>query len=160
MALRGKRSHQVPVLDTERAPRLLMAVHAAMRRGLIRSCHDLSEGGLAVTLGEMVLAGEIGARVELSKVPCDDPGLDNETRLFSESLTRFVVEVAPGQAGAFEDALSGFPCQPVGETQEKAELIIASDDNLLLRATASELEAAWRPALTRWLEDIDTTEEN
>ena len=39
----------------------MQAVHAAINRGLLRSCHDLSEGGLAVALAEMAFAGGLGA---------------------------------------------------------------------------------------------------
>lgn len=157
---RGQRSHRVPQLDMQRAPRILVALHAAMRRGLVRSCHDLSEGGLAVALAEMVLAGEVGARVDLAALPCDEPDLSAEDRMFSESLTRFVVEVSPDQTAAFEEAMTGLPCGRIGDTIDTAELTVAMGDDERIRASASELEAAWRPALSRWLEDIDSTEEN
>ena len=62
---------------------------AAMRAGLIRSCHDLSEGGLAVALAEMAIAGRLGATID--RLPTDDP----TTSLFAESTGRFVLEVAP-----------------------------------------------------------------
>ena len=43
----------------------IRAVHAVIRRGLVLSCHDLSEGGLAVAVAEMAFAGEIGAELVL-----------------------------------------------------------------------------------------------
>ena len=45
------------------APKVFAAVHAAISAGLVRACHDLSEGGLAVALAEMAFAGGIGADV-------------------------------------------------------------------------------------------------
>ena len=48
-------------VDLELAPRLFRGVHEAMLRGLVRACHDLSEGGLAVAAAEMAFAGGIGA---------------------------------------------------------------------------------------------------
>ena len=55
----------------------------------MRVCHDLSEGGLAVAVAEMAFAGGIGA--DLTRL--GDAQLPDEVLLFSESTTRFVVEV-------------------------------------------------------------------
>src|SRR5262249_31238851 len=89
----GRPGGRVPRVDLARAPRIVRAVHQAIRGGLIRSCHDLSEGGLAVALAEMALAGGLGAQVSLREVPCDSDAVDDFVRLFSESPTRFLLEV-------------------------------------------------------------------
>ena len=74
---------------------------AAIGRGLVRSCHDLSEGGLAVALAEMALAGGLGARASLGDVPRDDDDANDAALLFSESPTRFLLEVRPEHADTF-----------------------------------------------------------
>ena len=71
------------------APHRYRALHQCIRRGLIRSCHDLSEGGLGVALAEMCIAGRLG--IVLERVGHDDP----TTALFSESCGRHLIEVAP-----------------------------------------------------------------
>ncbi len=114
----------------------MRALHQAMRAGLVRACHDLSEGGLAVALAEMCLAGRLGAAVAspLSVVA-----------LFSESLTRFVVEVRPDDQAAFERALqaAGVPCQLFGAVSADDRLRIpCADQNIDLPISA--LERAWR----------------
>jgi len=149
---------QVPVLDPQRAPRLLLAMHEAIRRGLVLSCHDLSEGGLGVAAAEMVIAGEVGAQLDLTRLPVDSAGLCPATRLFSESLTRFVVEVDPDQVDAFDECMQGLPHGHVGVTTESPDLLITHDGDDLVRASCTELELAWRPALSRWLEDMETKE--
>ena len=53
----------MPRVDPNLGRRVITALHTAIRLGLVRSCHDLSEGGLAVGLAEMALAGGLGARV-------------------------------------------------------------------------------------------------
>jgi phosphoribosylformylglycinamidine (FGAM) synthase-like enzyme len=58
-----------------------------MQAGLIVSCHDVSEGGLAIALAEMCIAGRLGASIS------DLPHEDLVTALFSESAGRLVVEV-------------------------------------------------------------------
>ena len=75
-----------------------------MQAGLIVSCHDVSEGGLAVALAEMCIAGRLGATI--TTLPHDDQA----TSLFSESIGRMIVEVEPRSVPAFvrimdEDAL-------------------------------------------------------
>jgi phosphoribosylformylglycinamidine synthase len=54
----------------------------------VRACHDISEGGLAVALAEMAIAGRLGLSVDVL------PGPDPVSALFSESSSRFVCEVA------------------------------------------------------------------
>ena len=67
--LRGEEGGQVPRVDPALGRRLFRAVHAAISGGLVRTCHDLSEGGLAVALAEMALAGGLGAMVSLRRGP-------------------------------------------------------------------------------------------
>jgi phosphoribosylformylglycinamidine synthase len=81
------------------APTTYRKLHAAMRAGLVEACHDLSEGGLAVALAEMCIAGRLGARVDT--LPHDDLA----TALFSESSGRLLVEVRPRAVDAFEQIL-------------------------------------------------------
>lgn len=71
------------------APIRYRAVHAAIRRGLVRSAHDVSEGGLGVAVAELVIAGHLGVTVEA--LPHPDP----VTALFAESIGRLLLEVAP-----------------------------------------------------------------
>jgi phosphoribosylformylglycinamidine synthase len=86
---------------------LARALHGALRRGLVAACHDTSEGGLAVAVAEMAMAGRLGAEVDLDAAPWDGPGASPKKRAFSESLTRWVCEVAPANVAAFEAALVG-----------------------------------------------------
>jgi phosphoribosylformylglycinamidine synthase len=81
------------------APVNYRRLHAAMRAGLVESCHDLSEGGFAVAIAEMCIAGRLGARIDT--LPHDD----RTTALFSESSGRLVVEVRPGSIDAFVGAM-------------------------------------------------------
>ncbi|MEI7688520.1 MAG: AIR synthase-related protein, partial [Planctomycetota bacterium] len=54
---------EAPSVDLAFAPKVYAKVYEAIRAGLVRSCHDLSEGGLAVAVAEMAFAGEVGADV-------------------------------------------------------------------------------------------------
>jgi phosphoribosylformylglycinamidine synthase subunit PurSL len=74
-------------------------LHAAIRAGLVRSCHDLSEGGFAVAIAEMCIAGRLGATIDA--LPHDDVVV----AMFSESVGRLLVEVAPADVDAFIDIM-------------------------------------------------------
>jgi phosphoribosylformylglycinamidine synthase len=135
-----------PMPDTQRAPRIFKALHAAISAGLVRSCHDCSEGGVAVALAEMAFAGEIGA--DITKLPGD--GLTDHAKLFSESLTRFVVEVPPEKVADFEAKFAGLPLTKIGATVAEPRLRIAGNNGeWLLWAKLSELKEAWQKPL-RW----------
>ena len=70
------------------------AVAAAIRSGLIRSAHDCSEGGLAVTLAECCISGEkrLGAQIDLATLSGRSDDL-----LFNEAPSRVVVSILPGK---------------------------------------------------------------
>ncbi len=72
---------------------LYRGVHHAILRGLIRSCHDLSEGGLAAALAEMAIAGGLGLEVDLKNF--GEPSDHDAARLFAERPGGFLVEVRP-----------------------------------------------------------------
>ncbi len=118
----------VPEVDADTAKRTFAAVHKAMDQKLLRACHDLSEGGLAVAAAEMAFAGNLGARLFLAQVPGSITlaGLAQATAvlLFSESNTRFLCEVRPDNTAAFEAALAGIPHAVVGEVVDTDRLEI------------------------------------
>jgi len=80
----GRAGGNVPHVDLHTAPKVFAAVHSAISQGLVRACHDLSEGGLAVAAAEMCFAGGIGADVTSLR---DE--LSDDAKLFSESPSRF-----------------------------------------------------------------------
>jgi phosphoribosylformylglycinamidine synthase II len=139
------RPSSVPKVDLETAPRIMAAVHTAIDSGLVRACHDLSEGGLGVAAAEMAFAGALGLRLDLRFAP-RTPGLDDDaTLLFAESPSRFLVELRPVDAPAFEAALAGLPCARIGEVTAGAELVIdGAAGGEALRADVDELKTAWQ----------------
>lgn len=147
---------QVPIVDLESAPRTFAAMHAAIRGGLVRACHDLSEGGLAVAAAEMALAGGLGAWIGLDRLPSSLWGDMDETALdpvlmFSESNTRFLCEVAPEHAVEFEAALRGTPFGRIGEVRDDGRIQIwgNSSDKPLIDVSNSVAKETWQ-ATFRW----------
>jgi phosphoribosylformylglycinamidine synthase len=134
----------VPHVDLDLAPRIFRRLHEAIQAGLVRACHDLSEGGLAVAIAEMAFAGGIGADVSATA------GLADDVFLFSESATRFLVEVAPADVREFQERVNDVPCERVGQTVREPRLRIAgAEGEWVVWAALEELKEAWQKPL-RW----------
>jgi len=120
---------RVPCPDLASAPALFKALHLALSSGWVRACHDLCEGGLAVALAETCLAGRLGAAIRLEQVALDDlpDGYDADTTaLFSESCSRFLVEVHPDREGQFTAAMQDHVCTHIGEVTDDGHVSVRS----------------------------------
>jgi phosphoribosylformylglycinamidine synthase len=139
----------VPRVDTQLAPRLFRKLHEAIQRGLIRACHDLSEGGLAAAVAEMAFAGAIGA--DVIGLAATAAGEADEVLLFSESTTRFVVEVATANADALRACLGDqAPLFAIGQLCKEPRLRIAgSSGEWIVWLPLKDLKEAWQKPL-RW----------
>jgi len=156
--LHGQSGGNVPQVDPALARRTFQTLHQAISSGLLRSCHDLSEGGLAVAVAEMAFAGGWGAQVDVGTVPhtlytLHEP-LSTIARLFAESNTRFVCEVSPPLQPVFEALLrdNQIPWAAIGSVQTSPQLtIVISDGNnarrTLIDLPIATLKQAWQQPL-------------
>ncbi|WP_342479636.1 phosphoribosylformylglycinamidine synthase subunit PurL [Paenibacillus sp. FSL F4-0097] len=142
-AVHGVTEGRPPALDLATEKKLLNAVLTSIRGGLVRSAHDLSEGGLAVALAESCISGEIGANVELSA-----NGLRSDVALFSESQSRIVLTVAPERAEELKAAIaaSGVPVEIIG-TVGGDRLRVNLDGVSALDEAVAELKFVWEDAI-------------
>ncbi|MBX3013478.1 MAG: phosphoribosylformylglycinamidine synthase subunit PurL [Caldilineaceae bacterium] len=119
-------------------------LHQAIQQGWIRACHDLSEGGLALALAEMALAGRRGATVTLDPMQAASPTLDPLTLLFSESNGRLLVEVQPENMAAFEAHMAGVTLLPLGEVTAEQTLQITHSGQAIVSLAVTQLVDAWK----------------
>ena len=140
--LHGIEQGRPPEVDLDAELRLALLLRGLIAGNLIRTAHDLSEGGFLISLAESCLGRGVGATVT---VPFE--GAD----LFSESQARAIVACAPSQAdrllAAAEEA--GVPASDLGETGGD-ELVVRSGSDLL-RAPVAALHQIWSTALPRAL---------
>jgi phosphoribosylformylglycinamidine synthase len=137
---------RVPSVQPERARAGYRALHAAMAQGLVRSAHDVSDGGLAVALAESAFAGGLGMSLELGALARQE-GLAPFELLFSETPSRLVVTVTPAHAAAFERHLAGVPCRRLGEVTHNGRLTARGDSQAWLDAPLADLKEAWQKTL-------------
>jgi phosphoribosylformylglycinamidine (FGAM) synthase-like enzyme len=123
-----------PAVDLEHERRLARVLVEASRRGLLRSAHDLADGGLAQTLAESALRHGVGARLHLDGDPF--------TALFSESGARAVVTASDPDAVRAAAAAAGVPVTELGTTGGDSLSVEG-----LLELGIAELRAAWSATL-------------
>ncbi len=143
----GLQGGRVPQVDSARAKRTFAAVHAMILAGRIRACHDLSEGGLAIALCEMAMAGRLGVQVDLSPM---NSSLSTVQKLFAESNTRFLVEVKPEHQAAFE---AGMADHQVAVT--KLGAVTDTDQVLIADRGQTVFTESVTPLLKRWQEPLN-----
>jgi phosphoribosylformylglycinamidine synthase len=143
--LRGKKitGGFVPHVDKKTSLKIFEALERVMDKDLVKSCHDLSEGGLAVALAEMCIGSNFGANVFLQDVPHEKSMLNCEI-LFSESASRFLVEVEKSRKDEFECLLNGIPHGLIGCVAANREMFVYGINNKeVVNITVDGLNEAW-----------------
>jgi phosphoribosylformylglycinamidine synthase II len=145
--LKGFLGSSEPKLHATKARRTYYNLTKAMGEGVIKSCHDLSEGGLGVAAAEMAFAGGYGLNLNLSAVPTKLV-VRNDFLLFSESNSRFLIEVAEQDCTDFEDLMKSKACAPIGKvTKDQKLLVHGLDGKVVVDAGLAELRRSWKKTL-------------
>ncbi|MDE0563007.1 phosphoribosylformylglycinamidine synthase subunit PurL [Exiguobacterium sp. B2(2022)] len=131
----GKVRGHAPTLDLQEERQTQKALLQAIRDGLVTAAHDVSEGGLAAALPELVFGTGFGV----------DVTIDTElvTALFSESQSRFLVTVDQTKAEAFASMTNG---TAIGTVTEAATVVVRASDRLI-EMDVQELERVWEGAI-------------
>ena len=114
--LHGMRGGVAPIADLPREMRLIDLLVSANQSKMFTAAHDLSQGGLAATLTEMVLRYNVGAHVTL-----DNPGIS----LISETPGRVVIAIESEKAPLLVAlaAEKNIPLAKIGSTGGDALII-------------------------------------
>ena len=149
LLINDKLGNGVPPVDLENAPAWMDCLTTAIRTGLVRACHDCSEGGLGVALAEMAFAGGVGATADLGQVKTRGTHpARSDYLLFNESPTRWICEVAPDDTKRFETALKDVPFSLIGQTTEQKRVLITGlTGTLVVNSTLDDLREAWQGTL-------------
>ncbi len=142
-ASEGNNTPPAPVKGSlERMRRL----HQVMQAGLVQACHDCAEGGIAVALAEMCVAGGLGLEAQLMRIPRDYHAnyASDEVILFSESLSRFLVEIRPEDEAAFRAIMGDEPAECIGVVGGEALVVNGRTGEPLFSLTIAQMEEAWR----------------
>jgi phosphoribosylformylglycinamidine synthase len=140
-------SPDVPQVDALSAKARYSSLRKAIQGGLIRACHDCSDGGLGVALAEMCLGGRLGAQVNLDLVPAEPGCAQALDILYSESHSRLVVEVASGDVASFERLFQGQWLAPIGRVTGDKALAARHGHKEILRLGCEDLAKAFKTTL-------------
>ena len=143
--INGYPGANVPKVDLKTAPKIAKRISTAIEKGLMVSCHDCSEGGLAVALAEVAFAGGLGIEADLRGLPKNKDAWRADVQLFSESNSRYIVEVEPENYDAFAKLMLNLPFGQIGRVIEEKTLVIkAENGKIVIEADIGSLKRAWQ----------------
>ncbi len=127
------------------APKIARKISDAIAKGLVVSCHDCSEGGLAVALAEMAFAGGLGIEADLRGLPKNKDCDRADAQLFSESNSRYIVEVEPKKYDSFAKLMLNLPFGQIAKVTDSPTLIIKDQNGKkVVNAEINSLKQAWQ----------------
>jgi len=145
MGFTGK---SVPKVDAVAAKKTFDALTSAIDQGMVRACHDLSDGGLAVTAAEMAFGSNLGLELRLKEVPKSSGIKRNDFILFSESNSRFLIEVDHRQKERFKELMENCVCAEIGTVTESPLLTVCGlNDEKMIAAELRALREEWQNGL-------------
>jgi phosphoribosylformylglycinamidine synthase subunit PurSL len=121
----------------QHAPQLYRTLHQAMQQGLVRACHDLSEGGLAVALAEMCIGGRLGCEINIDQS-------DLAAELFAEVDGRLLVEIEEKNKTTFENLFKNQAIKELGRVTQQAELVVQQQNQQVFSISVNQLVTAWQ----------------
>jgi phosphoribosylformylglycinamidine synthase len=148
LAIHGRKEGAPPIMDFEKEKSIHAALLGVIRKGLVSSAHDCSEGGIAVAIAESTFGTNLGVSIDL--------GASNERPdvvLFNESQGRIVISVRASNAAVLEKEFisSGVPFRTIGEVTAKPELTIKTGSSAYSWKVI-ELERTFEDAIPNLME--------
>lgn len=139
----GKVSGRPPQLDLQREQAVQALVLNLIRDGLLKSAHDVSEGGLAIALAEACMKNHVGVDIQLQTE------LPPTVFLFSESQSRILVSVRKQDMDQVlqQATISGVPCAHIGEVSDDAKLTIQVNRASVIEASLQHVKQLWKEAI-------------
>ncbi|OGF69866.1 phosphoribosylformylglycinamidine synthase II [Candidatus Giovannonibacteria bacterium RIFCSPHIGHO2_02_FULL_44_31] len=137
--LHGIVGNNLPRVNLKEAVRTFQKLHRLIARGIILSCHDISDGGLFTTLAEMCFGGGMGASLELGYAREEKERID--FRLFNETAGCFLIEVR--DMDVYEVQSLGMHAEEIGRTIA-SEVISVHNRGHVFRADLDELKEFWQ----------------
>ncbi|MDP6637553.1 MAG: phosphoribosylformylglycinamidine synthase subunit PurL [Phycisphaerae bacterium] len=132
--------NDVPEVDPTANRKLMLTLQKAIEDGIVRSCHDLSEGGLAAAAAEMAFSGGMGVELQLD----NNTTASEQAQLFGEDAGRFLVEVTAENRDAFAEAVKDLPAAEIGKVTDTGQVVIRGDSGTLINTPIEAAKEAWQ----------------
>ncbi len=140
---KGLEGGDVPKVNGPLSKAIMDALTATMDVGIVKSCHDISEGGIGLAAAEMAISSTgLGVEMDLKRIPSQIKRSDSI--IFSESTGRFLVEVDSERASEFNEIFHGLPGAKVGEVVKGSRLAFMDMGGKEYSIDSKRLRLAWR----------------
>ncbi len=141
-----------PEIDLEKEKSIQSFLRQAINNGLIRSAHDVSDGGIAITIAECCISSDLGAHWE---IPSSKARLDR--LLFAEGGARIIISISSENETAWKLLLNEVKNQSsgrvsaskIGKVTVEKELLISQMGKQLIKLPLSELRSSFENAIPR-----------
>lgn len=139
----GLETGEVPWVDLEQEKSLIELIQILIQKNKLQSCHDISEGGLAIALAESAIKGGIGCQIQLP----DQPDREDEI-LYSEAPSRAVISAKAGDIEEISQMAQqkGIQCTLLGKVTGDT-LQITYRNNRLINLAVAEISQIWGGAI-------------
>jgi phosphoribosylformylglycinamidine synthase II len=139
--IHGLEKGAIPKLDFGTEKRHQAFILSAIEKGLLKSAHDISDGGLAIALAECCMEKELGIKVQMESM------LRTDVVLFSESQSRFVVSCSPEALAELQRLmdLQEIPYEILG-TVESEDFVIDINNKNIVALKLKDMKEAWKGA--------------
>ncbi len=140
LRIHGEVAGRIPDVDLELEKKVQSLVREAIIKGLAKSAHDVSDGGLACCLAESAIAGGIGAAIEL------DSSRRPDILLFGEAPGLIVITTAAASLEPLLELADGLPLKQIGRTGG-GRLSINAGGAALVDVPLAQIKRAWEASL-------------
>lgn len=142
----------VPKVDLASDSKMMQIVLNMIRNDLVSSVHDCSKGGLATAISEMCILSNVGAIVDLAKIPNECSKIDD--LLFSESHSRFIISVRNGKLANATSMLenSKVPYSTIGKTGGSSIRFVKNGSEVI-NISIDKAADAWINTIERLIEN-------
>jgi phosphoribosylformylglycinamidine synthase len=132
-----------PEVNTDTALSTYNRLSESIQKNLVASCHDLSDGGIAIALAESTLGGMTGSEISIDSLPGTSTD-ENPRILFCESPSRFIISIKPENSSEFEKIMSGSPFKKIGKTTDSGNMIIKKNDAVIIETSIDSISKSWK----------------
>lgn len=122
-SLCGRHGNIPPRVRGEGARKLFRRIEKIIQAGIVKSCHDISDGGIGCAIAESAFAGGLGIEADLSSVPVAGIFRD-DFLLFSESQSRFIISISKNDLEKFEALFRSIPFGIIGKVRNDERFLI------------------------------------
>jgi len=143
-AINHKGHSPIPKVDIQMLPRVFEKITRGIDSGDILSVHDISDGGLAVTISEMCFGAGFGAEIDIARIG----KIRSDFVLFNETAGTFIVEVESEKMA--KKLFSNVPHVVLGKTYKENVLRITNGKQNILQSPISSLKRAWQKPMKEY----------